>query len=468
MSGDLDTCLEAALWFAMRGWPVLPIKPQSKEPLSRRGVTDATVDSAQIEQWFSKWPNANVGIACGTPGPQVLDIDDPKAGHAALVSASRFSGPDVATARGRQFYLAGSSAGTIGLGWGELRGTGSYVVAPPSIHPSGKLYVFLIRPTMAPLPAIPDDIVPDGRGTAGTGTMDLPDLIPYGQRHEALKDAAIRFVRSGITDVNTLEHMLRAFFEARFVPTPKPRKDAFLNHATWAARSNIAQRERAYADFDETKPAKSAKKATGLENAPRGDAPLKEHRQYVRIAGGWGDRIDIETVRRAGAHADDGIEIRLTNGQIIAFAHQENVAKRGHWARMVTLATSGIADPIYLNDLAGAKVLRSLCILAETPAYIDDAEELAGRGRRLRPRRRARRLPRPDGGGRALRGDRPLPRTRHLGPAPRRRRAPLDPAHLPRRQREVRARRRAAQLPQRPGPGRRLVAAPRAHGHDRL
>jgi hypothetical protein len=376
---DLAPCLEAALWFAGRGWPVLPIKPQAKEPLSAHGVADATLDPALIRRWFVKWPNGNVGIACGAPGPRVLDIDDLVAGHDALVVASHLAGPDVATARGRQFYFVGTDEGTIGLGWGELRGRGSYVVAPPSVHPSGKLYVYLIEPTLGALPPLPNGIVPGDRSTAGAGVFEAPELIPYGSRHQALVDYAVRMVRSGIVDVPTLELALRSFYEARCVTTPKARKDEFRKIAVWAVQTHIATRERAFGDHDPDTPAttKTKKQPTGLENPPRGDAPLKEHREYLRIAGGWGDRVDIDSVKRWGANADDKLEIRLTNGQVIAFRHQENVAKRGHWGRVVTLATSGIANPVYLNDLAGQHVLRSLCVLADTPAFITEAEELA-------------------------------------------------------------------------------------------
>lgn len=368
-------CLLAGLDYIARGWPAFVCKPQSKEPLTRHGVSDATLDPQQLERWFVKWPSANIAIACGLPGPHVLDIDDMVAGHDALVRVSRYEPPDVATARGRQFYLLGIDAGTVGLGWGELRGRGSYVVAPPSIHPSGKLYVWLNPPSGAPLPPIPDGIVPNGRTTAGVGELVVPELIAYGQRHEALKDAAVRFVRAGITDVHTLEQMLRSFFEARFVPTPRPRKDEFLNLAGWAARTNMAARERAYADFDEVEKPKR-KRGTGLETPPRGDAPLKDHREYVRIAGGWGDRIDVETVKRWGMHGADALEIKLTNGQIIYFGRQENVATRGGWARTVAMATNGIANPVTLKEVEGIKVLRSLCILADTPAYIAEAQTL--------------------------------------------------------------------------------------------
>jgi hypothetical protein len=376
MPDDPPVCLLAGLEYIARGWPAFVCKPQSKEPLTRHGVNDATLDAAQLERWFAKWPQANIAIACGSPGPQVLDVDDPRAGHVALVRVSRLGGPDVATARGRQFYLRGLDRGTVGLGWGELRGQGSYVIAPPSLHPSGKVYVFLIAPAETPLPPVPDDIVPEGITTAGVGDFRAPELIAYGQRHDALKDAAVRFVRAGITDVQTLEQMLRSFFEARFVPKPKPRADEFLNLAAWAARSRMAARERQYADFDDLKPP-TKKKGIGLAPPPPPPAPLKEHRDYVRIAGGWGDRIDIVAVHRFGAGPADALEIHLSNGQRIYFARQEHVATRAVWARIVALATNGIANPVSLKDVEGVKVLRSLCILADAPAYIAEAQNIA-------------------------------------------------------------------------------------------
>src|SRR5262249_37217616 len=151
---DLPECLRAGLEYIGRGWPTMALKPHSKEPATRHGVKDATLDEIVLRRWFERWPDANIGLACGLPGPHVLDIDDPRAGPTALVRVSRLGGPDVATARGRQFYLRGLAQGTVSLGWGELRGQGSYVVAPPSIHPSGKLYVFLIGLTEAPLPPL--------------------------------------------------------------------------------------------------------------------------------------------------------------------------------------------------------------------------------------------------------------------------------------------------------------------------
>src|SRR5690242_19756622 len=69
----------AALAYAVRGWPVFPLRPRDKIPLIAKaaggnGVKDATTDPAQIEAWWAKEPAANIGLACG-PRFWVLDVD---------------------------------------------------------------------------------------------------------------------------------------------------------------------------------------------------------------------------------------------------------------------------------------------------------------------------------------------------------------------------------------------------------
>ena len=57
--------LDAAIEYASKGMAVFPIKPRGKEPLTRHGVKDATTNFNTIEKWWTKHPNANIGIACG-------------------------------------------------------------------------------------------------------------------------------------------------------------------------------------------------------------------------------------------------------------------------------------------------------------------------------------------------------------------------------------------------------------------
>ena len=64
---------EAALAYAGNGYPVFPVVPGAKVPLTKHGFHDATLDDDQIEQWWNEHPDANIGLA--TKGLLVVDID---------------------------------------------------------------------------------------------------------------------------------------------------------------------------------------------------------------------------------------------------------------------------------------------------------------------------------------------------------------------------------------------------------
>src|SRR6266700_2778202 len=73
--------LDAALTYAQKhGWAVLPIHTPrggqcscgnptctsvGKHPRTPHGVKDATTDEATIRDWWTRWPDANIGIATG-------------------------------------------------------------------------------------------------------------------------------------------------------------------------------------------------------------------------------------------------------------------------------------------------------------------------------------------------------------------------------------------------------------------
>ena len=142
--------LEAALEYASRGWPVLPIKPREKVPagsLVPHGLRDATIDAATIRAWWKRLPEANVGLATGIAF-DVLDVDGDN-GMAALaveipVDAPTIDGPTVTTGRGCHVYVGptglGNRAGVLPSV--DFRGQSGYVIAPPSIHPSGAVYTW--------------------------------------------------------------------------------------------------------------------------------------------------------------------------------------------------------------------------------------------------------------------------------------------------------------------------------------
>jgi len=71
-----NTLLEAALKYADRGWKVFPCRPKLKVPLTSHGVNDATDNHDTIKAWWTRWPDANIALACGKgSGVYVVDVD---------------------------------------------------------------------------------------------------------------------------------------------------------------------------------------------------------------------------------------------------------------------------------------------------------------------------------------------------------------------------------------------------------
>jgi len=68
--------LQSALDLAARGFAVFPLRPNSKLPLLRGWPELATTDTSQIQKWWMKHPDANIGIATGEKsGILVIDVD---------------------------------------------------------------------------------------------------------------------------------------------------------------------------------------------------------------------------------------------------------------------------------------------------------------------------------------------------------------------------------------------------------
>ncbi len=75
MINEPEHILDRALAYARCGWSVFPCRPGRKEPATRNGFRDATIDDSQIKYWWERRPDANVAIATGSPGSDVLDVD---------------------------------------------------------------------------------------------------------------------------------------------------------------------------------------------------------------------------------------------------------------------------------------------------------------------------------------------------------------------------------------------------------
>jgi hypothetical protein len=129
------------------GLTPIPLKPRTKQALVRwrdsewnpKGVHD-------LKPWIDR-AGTNWGLRCG-PELHVIDIDDPQR-FEALVSSGAIPRecPVVGSSRGGHIWFKPKEpVHSRNFPRMELKGVGSYIVAPPSIHPSGWQYQFLTAP----------------------------------------------------------------------------------------------------------------------------------------------------------------------------------------------------------------------------------------------------------------------------------------------------------------------------------
>jgi hypothetical protein len=137
--------IRTALALAAIGMAVFPCRCRDKRPATVNGLKDATTDPEQITAWWTEQPDYNVAIATGAISKIfVVDVDGPDA-ECELKRLELPPTVEAITARGRHLYfkhpnvLVRNTAGKIAPGI-DTRGDGGYVLAPPSIHPSGALY----------------------------------------------------------------------------------------------------------------------------------------------------------------------------------------------------------------------------------------------------------------------------------------------------------------------------------------
>lgn len=167
----------SALYYAQAfEWPVFPLKPRGKTPLTRHGFKDATLNPATIRAWWTTWPDANIGTPTGPDGcgHDVIDIDGrtgirslaaikhalcppdcssitfcPALGELPPVLARSMT-PGGEDGPGFHYFIAATGDGnTTGMDPGiDYRGAGGYVVLPPSLGFNGHRYTWISRPAL--------------------------------------------------------------------------------------------------------------------------------------------------------------------------------------------------------------------------------------------------------------------------------------------------------------------------------
>lgn len=205
--------LKAALDYASHGWSVIPLQARDKRPAikSWRDYQKERADEKQIRKWWKQYPQANVGVITGSvSGIIVLDVDGEE-GQASLKNLAKglLPTPVTNTGNGNHYIfkhpgreIRNFASREPGL---DLRGDGGYIVAPPSIHPSGRQYEWALNPDDTPPADMPDWLLEltEKKPTATGGTTERLDPssilqgVPEGERDWTLFRYASRLRAKG-------------------------------------------------------------------------------------------------------------------------------------------------------------------------------------------------------------------------------------------------------------------------------
>ena len=227
---------DAAMSYAERGWFVLPLhtldkhgrctcgspcRTPGKHPRIQHGLLNASNDPDQITTWWTQWPDANIGVRTGRASNLwVLDIDSGKSlvgpdgviypqGEQTLHQLEIQAGqriPDTLTnmtgSGGRHLlfeYPEGEETYRNRVNVApsiDVRGENGYIVVPPSMHISGRRYMWADEDEpIAPAPMWLMNL---------QGVDDKPfetkEEVPEGGRNDYLFRYAARLVGEGRGD----------------------------------------------------------------------------------------------------------------------------------------------------------------------------------------------------------------------------------------------------------------------------
>ena len=148
----LMNMLNIALEYLNYGWSIIPFQQGSKRPLiAWLEFQQRQPSVAEVSEWFNRWPRANIGIVTGKiSNLLVLDIDTRHDGKKSLTALEKQHGELPGTVEvvtgggGRHLYFShpgGQLHNKVAIFPGiDIRADGGCVVAPPSLHASGKQY----------------------------------------------------------------------------------------------------------------------------------------------------------------------------------------------------------------------------------------------------------------------------------------------------------------------------------------
>jgi bifunctional DNA primase/polymerase-like protein/AAA domain-containing protein/primase-like protein len=205
----MNRLLESALSYARLGWSVIPIQCKDKRPLvewtefQKRRSTEQ-----EITDWWTKYPDSNVAVVTGKiSGIFVLDVDG-EDGKKSIYSKQLPATVIANTGKGTHHYYKTNGTpipNKVGLLAGiDIRGENGYVVVPPSVHPSGKVYEWAewMNPEETTISEPPEWLMEalKGNGVIAREPINIGAAIPEGKRNDTIFRYAATMYAKGLWD----------------------------------------------------------------------------------------------------------------------------------------------------------------------------------------------------------------------------------------------------------------------------
>jgi hypothetical protein len=333
----------AGLEYLARGWSVIPLRSTGsvedrKKPSleSWKQYQKRLPTEVEVRGWWREQPAANVGIVTGkVSGLVVIDNDGPNCSElfrqqgiylpktAAVQTGSGchiyYAHPAGREIENRVALLKDGKEKTAGGSQVDLRGDGGYVVAPPSVHGSGRVYQWAIPPT-DPLAPLPDDIISlldreqsECFEKGEDWVSQVVDGVMDGQRHDVAAKLAGYFLRVNNCHEESAYFSLRTWNALNKPPLP----DIDLRRTV----GSIAQRERKKREQDARKNP-SYTRLEVLDGAEWADA-VKDTVPRRGIA------VSIPTLEDVGG---------LVTGDVVVLAGGAGMGKTTHACRIIAEA----------------------------------------------------------------------------------------------------------------------------------
>lgn len=201
----MNETLEAAKFYLSGGFSVVPVqvggsaegKKELKFPVDWHPYQDRRPTEAELNEWWKKWPDADVAIVTGKiSGISVVDTEKgADLGLFGLKDSTTVS--SVSGGGGRHFYFAYTDRVRNRVKFAplyDIRNDGGIIIAPPSKHPSGLRYAWQVPLGLASIQPFPLNIIKAFEEAGGMKSIDWADRmskeIGEGSRNDTMTSIA--------------------------------------------------------------------------------------------------------------------------------------------------------------------------------------------------------------------------------------------------------------------------------------